>query len=323
MAAPFLPNQYGQCSGGDASLTSSTHRLSDPNSMKTLEEKSHAKLPVEVRSALDAIMRSVMAFDRLTLWIDHPAPDVPVARIAPHCKEIQVLTCQSLRFQPTWQTQVRLLQPGRQALIELLHALRSRHRARLSYIEPALDWPVADRPTAQMLERFLLKHLRVTYMRQAVEFEEGTAYFARRADHDGMKNARNIVLYADRKSKLWPARDSNSSCCHVEYRFQGFGTLAEQGLASLEDCINFDHYTFWVENLRLFRLPSNVELGRWLNPKNPEVTGSALGKRANLFLDNYRHGNAFVLQNCWRENAFIANAVTPLDNTLFLKHVTL
>ncbi|MFM0504284.1 response regulator [Paraburkholderia caffeinilytica] len=303
-------------------LTFVTQRLPSRIPMKLPQRKSPATIPVEVRRVLDLILSSVMAFDRLTCWIDHPAPDIPIAQIKPHCADLKVLNCRSSQFHPVWQTQVQILQPGRQALIELQRAVGARYRVRLSYAEPALDSLVNDRNAAETIRLFMLKHLRVPYMRHAVRFEQATAYFARRASTDGKKTARNLVLYADGTSKLWPLRELKSPCCHIEYRLQGVDTLAEYGLLSLTDCIRFDHQAFWTENLRLFRLPSHVQLGRWINPKTGDVTDTALANRAKRFFARYSHGDAFVLQDCWRETPRIAHVLTPVDNKLFFANVT-
>lgn len=271
-----------------------------------------------MQRALDAITGIVTGFDRLTCWIDHPAPDIPVPLVRRYCGEMTITNCYSRPFHPVWQTEIKIFQPSREALIELQRALESRHRIRMGYAELAFDWLVADRNAADTLYRFIVKHMRVPYLRHAVTFEEETAYFAPRAADDLSKNVRNVVLYADRPSKLWGARQDRSPCCHLEHRFHGVDTLAQRGLLSLEDCIRFDHRAYWTEHLRLFRLPSKVELGRWLNPDSIDVSGTALAKRADRFLDRYSHGDTFVLQDCWRGNPSIANVLTPIDNAPFL-----
>ena len=288
--------------------------------MKFFQPQSRTKWPVDVRRVLGLISDVEMAFDRLTFWIDHPAPDIPSSLIKRHCGGLQVRNCYSLPFHPAWQTEIAIFQPGHRALIALQHAIQTRHRTRLGYAEAALDWLVDDYVSAQALHQFMLGHLRVPYMRQPVWFEQGTAYFARLAAADGTKNSRNVVLYADRESKLWPAGRRRSPCCHLEFRLDGVGTLAQHGLHTLSDCIEFDHRAFWKDNLRLFRLPSKVELGRQLAPLPQErrVSGTALAKRANRFLGRYRHNETFVLQNCWRDNPTIADLVTVLDNTPFI-----
>lgn len=283
----------------------------------------HTKRPVEVQRARDAITRSVTGFDRLTCWIDHPAPDIPISLVQQHCREVTIKNCYSRQFHPIWQTEVMLFQPGRQALIEFQHALGARHRIRMAYAELAFDWLVANSDAADMLYRFIMKHMRVPYHRHGVTFEEGTAYFAPRASDDLSKNVRNVVLYADRPSKLWAVRQDHSPCCHLEHRFQGVDTLAQRGLLSLEDCIRFDHRAYWAEHLRLFRLPSKVELGRWLNPDSIDVSPTALAKRADRFLDRYSHRDTFVLQDCWGENPSIVNVLTQIENAPFLTEVTL
>lgn len=281
-------------------------------------KSTHTKQPIEVQRACGAVTSGVTGFDRLTCWVDHPAPDIPVPLVRRYCGEMKITNCYSRPFHPVWQTEVKIFQPSREALIELHRALESRHRIRMGYAELAFDWLVADRNAADMLYRVVLKHMRVPYLRHAVTFEEGTAYFAPRAADDLSKNVRNVVLYADRPSKLWATRQDRSPCCHLEHRLQGVDTLAQYGMLSLEDCIRFDHRAYWAERLRLYRLPSKVELGRWLNPDSIDVSDTALTKRADRFLGRYSYGDTFVLQDCWRGNPSIATVLTPIDNAPFL-----
>ncbi|PLZ03037.1 hypothetical protein CY652_06910 [Burkholderia sp. WAC0059] len=290
--------------------------------MKSTKVKLPTKEPRETREALDAFERAVSGFDRLTLWINHPAPDIPVHVIEPHCRKLVMRSGRSLKFNPEWQTEIKILQPSRCALIELQAALGPRRSTCVRYAEPALDWLTNNYDDAKVIYDFVLEHFRVQYMRQPVKFKEGTAYFARRASHDGTKTGTNVVMYADRVSKLWPARGLDQPCCHLEYRFQGIETLAQHGLLSLSDCIDFDHHAFWRANFPLYKLPKKVELGYRLAPDKANVSDTALTKRANRLLDRYRHGDALVLQDCWRENPIISDLVTSIDNAPFIGEVT-
>ncbi|WP_133647764.1 hypothetical protein [Paraburkholderia flava] len=287
------------------------------------KSKPHTKRPVDIRRTLDAIERTVMGFDRLTIWTDHPAPDIPVDAIQQHCRKLEVKDDYSLAFHPVWQTEIKIFQPSRQALIELQRALGPRRRTTVRYAEVALDWLANHRSAAQVIYDFVLERLHVPYMRQPVVFEEGTAYFARRSSVDGSKNGTIVAMYADRVSDLWPAHQLPLPCCHLEYRLQGAETLAQYGLLSLPDCIGFDHQAFWREHLRLFRLPKKLDLGYRLAPENTDVSKEALRKRANRILDHYRHGDAIVLQNLWRENPVIDDLITRIDNSPFINDVTL
>lgn len=263
-----------------------------------------------------------MGFDRLTIWTNHPAPNIPTQSIEPHCRKLKVRGGHSQKFNPEWQTEIRFFQPGRQALIELQSALGPRCRTCVRYAEPAADWLANSTADADAIYDFMLERLRVPYMRQPVRFKESTAYFARRSSADGTKAGTNVVMYADRPSKLWPAHQRARFCCHLEYRLQGIEILTQHGLLSLSDCIGFDHHAFWRENLRLFALPKKVELGYQLAACAADVSDTALRKRANLFLDRFRHGNAIVLQDCWRENSMIGDLVTGIDNAPFINGVT-
>lgn len=277
-----------------------------------------SKQPTAVKTALSLINRTVTGFDRLTFWVNHPAPSIPVHEIEHHCAKLNVVTGRSLPYHPMWQTQVDVFQPSDKALTLLAAAMGTRHAVRLSYAELAIDWLADTRTAAYSLRNFMLAHLHMPYLRHNVAFKRMTAYFAPRADQHAEKKARNVVLYADRTSKLWPAHELKSPCCHLEHRLHGVGTLANQGLLTLADFAQFDHRAFWAENLRLYCLPKMAELGRWLDPDNADVSPAALRKRANVFLNQYRHNEIFVLQNLWRDVREIANVLLPLTNELFL-----
>ncbi|CAJ0724931.1 MULTISPECIES: hypothetical protein [Ralstonia] len=286
--------------------------------MKTRLRTPPSKLPTEVKDALGLIKRVVTGFDRLTFWIDHPAPRIPVSGIERHCANLKVNAGKSLLFHPVWQTEIEIFQPSREALSVLVQAIGTRHRVQLSYSELALDWLVESRAAAYAIRNFLLAQMYVPYLRHDVTFAKTTAYFAPRADKNSLKSARNVALYDDSTSKLWAARQLRSPCCHLEHRLQGVETLAASGLLTLADCVDFDHRAFWAENLRLFRMPSKGDLGRWLDPDNADVSEAALRKRADRFLNQYRHNEAFVLQDCRREYPDIDKLLLPLANELFL-----
>jgi hypothetical protein len=266
---------------------------------------------------------TVMGFDRLKFWVDHPAPDIPVSQIRRHCRKLKVRECSSRPFHPAWQTEIDILQPGCEALRQLEIIVGTRHRVQLRYAELAIDWLVRDVKAAVELQAFFLNHLRVPYLRHDVRVEEGTAYFGPRADDEGQKRERNLVLYADRPSKLWDAGSGpDSPCCHLEYRFQGVHVLAQHGLLSLAGCVGFDHLDFWRRHLLLFHLPSKRELGRWINPACADVSPTALAKRADRFLGRYMHEDMFVLQDCYLDNRQIDKILEPLSSQPFLRKAT-
>ena len=286
--------------------------------MKTQPHTPRSKLTTDVQRALDVIEQTVAGFDRITLWVDHPAPHVPVSKIKRCCADLKVNEGSSLLFHPVWQTKIELFQPSCGALSALDEALGTRHRTRLSYTELAIDWLVGNRTAAYTVRNFLLAHMYVPYFCHDVAFMGTTAYFAPRTESSWAKRARNITLYDDYLSKLWAVRQLHSPCCHLEYRLQGVGTLADYGLLTLSDSIQFNHHAFWRTHLRLHCLPKMVELGRWLDPDRANVSDAALRKRANLFLDQYRHNGTLVLQDCRREHPEIDDMLLPLSNAWFL-----
>ncbi len=263
-----------------------------------------------------------MGFDRITILVDHPAPEISHRKITQHCRKLEILDSNSQKYHPGWQTIIRLYQPTRRALIELQAQLGPRCRTYVRYAELAFDLITSGFRSSGIIHDFMLEHFRLPYVRQSVWFEKGTAYFARRASSDGKKVGANFVIYSDKPSKLKRFRDKGQPCCHLEYRFQGVEMLAQHGLLTLSDCIDFDHQAFWRDNLRLYMLPKKVELGRRLDPRGTQVSDTALTKRANTLLGRYRYGEAVVLQDLWREQPLIAKLVKPIDNSLFIRGVT-
>jgi hypothetical protein len=279
----------------------------------------HSRLPTEIRDVLDLITdKPVMAFDRLRFYVDHPSPNIPLAQIRRYCNDVQLIACNSPPYQPMLQSRVELFQPNTEALNVISHAIGSRYSVRLTYAEIAVDFMTRTIDDAALISRFMLEHMTAPHLRHRVVHEGQTSYFAPRTMASNKATPHNVVMYADRPSKLWPVAHLEQPCCHLEHRLTGSSALEHYGLFSLSDCIAFDHERFWLENFHLHQLPSKTDIGRWIDPSNCDVSGTALRKRADQFLNRYRHGDTVVLQNCLNEHPEMKPLLRPIDNALFL-----
>ncbi|PCE27057.1 hypothetical protein BWP39_09730 [Paraburkholderia acidicola] len=275
-----------------------------------------SRLPSSTRAALALIKSNVTGFDRITVWIDHPAPDVPLRRIARYCNGKPVIDGgKSLARHPMWQTRIELFQPAPAAFGILRQALGG-IASKVTYAEVAIDWITRDGDDAVALQCYLLRHLHIAHLRHPVSFHAGTAYYSPRSSDQAERHHRNVALYADRPSKLWPAATTCPPCCHLEYRFSGTDACRAVGLNTVSDCAAFDHPRFWSRSLTLFDF-RKTDIGRIVAP-DPDVSGSMLRRHADAFLEQHAYGGDPVLQNCVVSNREIVRVLQPLDQQHFL-----
>lgn len=275
-----------------------------------------SKLSADTQAALARIEFHICAFDRITFWLDHPAPDLPIKQIANLCgKQPLIREGRSLPHHPFWQCEVVLLQPTVQAL-EIVRDALDGIISKVTYVELASDWITVSRRDALELQRYFLRHLRVARIRQPVKCDVDTAYFKRRTSKQRERSGLNAVLYADKTSKFASTRHP---CCHLEYRFSGVSACRGVGLNNVADCVSFDHLDFWSRHLTLFDFSSKVALGKIVAP-DPEVSDSALRKHADRFLlANSYDGRHYVLQNCVLSKRNVLHSLTPIDHRHFLQ----
>jgi len=282
-----------------------------------------SRLSAQTQRALELVIDRVCMFDRLTIEVDHPDPirkDIETA-IQKQCADLKIHRGQSARFQPNWQTKIELYQPSKKALHMLAEGIKD-HRTKVNYVEIACDWITQDSVAAQTLYRYLLAHVYVNGMRQGITFYQGTAYFKKRVNEVGTRHAKNVVLYADKPSKLFNARTRGRHCCHLEYRFTDRQAAASIGLLTIGDCTEFRHRAFWLKHLQLYKF-KKIDVGRVVSPEDTNVSGTILRRRADDFLDQHSHGGTYVLQDCvieWRDTispSDLKQLLQPIDNRRF------
>ncbi|MFM0362135.1 hypothetical protein [Paraburkholderia sediminicola] len=275
---------------------------------------------MQIRTALQNIENIALGFDRLTIWIDHPYPDLPVEDIRKHCGNISFMPCKSATYQNVWQTEIKLFQPSSTALKTLRNAIGHRYRTKLSYAEIALDWITVDEAHARELWTFFLKHFKLRSSRHHVQFCEDTAYYKPRSVGESGRNACNVVAYPDRLSKLNVPNTVGRPCCHLEFRLTGPTAISKAtNLFSVADCVAVDHQRFWQQHLTLFEVASKADLGRILKRNEAHTSEAAHRKRAATFLDKHTHSGIYVLQDCVLDLEAIKRILKPIDNRHFLK----
>lgn len=279
----------------------------------------HPRPPADVLDTRKRIRHHVCGFDRLSLWLDHPAPVLPVAALEKHCGKVIINTNRAFRYHQLWQSCVTLFQPDRKALRLLQRAVRKgRYRSCPWYVEIALDCITATTQDAITVRDFHLRHMLVPHCRDEVTcFKKATFYYRRRTvrinDEQWRKAPHVPVLYADKKSKLLARTYKGQPCCHLEHRFFGADALSRIGIHCAGDFAEFSHAAFWRAHLTLARLPSKADIGRFLAPARTDCSGTALRKRADKFLAPYFLEGVQVLQNLRLSHPEITRILRPLQ----------
>jgi hypothetical protein len=241
-------------------------------------------------------------------------------------KQVPITGTNAQKFHPERKYYLELFQPSSEALHVLYDAAEGRYTIRPYVLEVALDWITDSKKEAKMVRDFILGHMWVPHFTYKVKPCERTWYYAPRAigptqgDSISKRSKRlvhNVVLYADKPSKL-ASPYFGRPCCHLEHRFFGESACANIGASCLGDLVQFCHRAFWYEQLRLATLPKLKALGRFLDPSHTKLTDAALRDRANASIKKYSIGDAFILQNLWRNYDGLKKTWERMDNRSFL-----
>lgn len=248
---------------------------------------------------------AVFGYDRLGLYLDHADWPVPIEQLQATCRSIEIAPA-NIPYHARWKQQIQLFQPTPTALLILDKALKGGVTAAISYAEIAFDVLHPDRQRVKAIRNSFLASVKLHYGREEVVRDQSTYYFHRRTTGT-TRTPKNLVLYADKPSKLENRHHYRERLpsSHVEMKLSGSDSLEKEGVVSLQDLIRFNHLEFWERNLRLFRVPTQpTKLGRILAlaaGASMAVSGTAFRKRANLWLEKHSivHGRSanFVLHN--------------------------
>ena len=298
--------------------------------MKT-KRKTPANVPAESKQSLHRIRHVQYAYDRILVALDTPTPDLPIKQLQKLCRGETILVRGARPFDALYVSRVELFQPQPEAIRLLNDIVESKgYAARVERVEVACDLISASREDTNALGAWILAHVTVPNMSHSVVTRKRTYYYARATTeaHEARDDAtadenntpkrkarkveRNFVLYFDRRSKLagpWRKR----RCVHIEFRFRGQRTLEGKGLSTLADLAAFDHPAFWRQELKLRRFVSKAKLGRWLDRDNADVSGTALRKRANVFMSDNQIAGRFVMQKALQEDPSLREVLLDVD----------
>ena len=241
-------------------------------------------------------------YDRARVLIDRPMLPGPVKQLRRACSGGLEVVPGRVKFNPVWQCTVDMYQPSLLAL-QILNdlCLGSQVGALLTYVEITHDLMFRRRAAAlryesQLLQRLIMRHQRGHVVRHS----ETTNYFNGRSDASAGKRGRVGVVYSDRPSKL-NTPYAGRPCVHIECRITGSAKLAAIGLASVGDLQEFDFGLFWNSAAALYALPPKTEIGQIIGgPGGDDVSGTALRKRGQKFIQECSIGDQFFMHNAVR-----------------------
>lgn len=281
----------------------------------------------------------VFGFDRVTVWIDRPELPIALDLLNKHCVKA-ISTLGQLNYHARWKLKVELFQPGTKCLQLLAKALGQDVGAYLTYVEIACDIEATGKSQALQWRNQFLAVARVKYQRQAVKRHRTSWYYGRRYSGykkpgigpgdktaHGDKRGNVLVVYADKPSKLNNARpmETDTPCCHIEWRTSGSSALARLGIVSLEDLIRFDHLRFWNAHVWTYKPLRPTCWGRLLakiGGTDATVSGSALRKRAKKWQAEHSISGKFVLHNALLKAAKLTRLLKTMTFEQWVKDLS-
>lgn len=263
----------------------------------------------------------IFSYDRLKIWIDCPELPIATSLLGTHCGDIKTVL-QQIQYQARWKLMLAIFQPSVDCLQLLKEALGRDIATLINYAEIACDISADSGKQAIEYQDQFLSAAHMQYQRQPVKHHQGTWYYGRRSE-SGKRRSHVLALYADKPSKLNNAHPLPNSppCCHFEWRATGSAGVARTGIVSIEDLILFDHQHFWNEHVRFYALPKATALGRILAKvagADPNVSGSALRKRAAQWKEANSIDGKFVMHNALRETPQLTQHFETVPFTAWL-----
>lgn len=266
----------------------------------------------------------VLGYDRIALMLDSAAPKLPINALKKHCNNIEVLENKSSQYQSIWQSRIDIFQPDKECLSKLNDYISAgSYRICMRYVEISCDFITANFNESEVILKFILEHLNISGIKigTLVEPYEDTYYLNRRTNVNGDKAPKNVVLYADKPSKL-ASKWIGKPCCHLEYRLTGSDIIGFYGISSIADVLLFDHMSFWHTNLHFLKLPFKNEIGHYLS-QGQNISGTALTNKANKFLRQFYVGDYFVLQNMLQTHPEMKEMMRPMSIRLLSKQAAM
>jgi hypothetical protein len=277
----------------------------------------------------------IYGYDRIALWIDSSELPISKAGLEKFCTKVEA-TLMQMPHNARWKLKVELHQPTFDCLRLLKKAFGHDIAASINYIENAVDVLASSKDEALRIRNYLLASVKLPYLRHPVVLSEhGTIfYFGPRIKQKGNKLVRNervVAVYADKPSKILNARPSEDAvpCAHAEFRVSGSAAIADIGIVSLDDLINFDHPNFWGNSLRFYELPERKVLGYQLAKAanaSLDVTDAAFRKRAANWVLKYSiqdsFGSNFIMHNAMLDDPEFCKLFKPQSFENWLDELT-
>jgi hypothetical protein len=192
---------------------------------------------------------SVWAYtDRLTYWLREPLRPNVLDYLDGYCGRLDIRT-RPMMYDSRYRQRLQLCQPKTAALRTL-----SKLAGMLTYLEVSLDWIFkTERQCDHAFEFLDTYYVKSHHQRQRVSLSHGTTRYSA---EQGSPNV--LAIYTDRPCKL----TGETPCVHLDWRMSGRSVIANAGIASPADLIDFDHRAFWQPRLNLYALRDLQTLGR-------------------------------------------------------------
>jgi hypothetical protein len=204
-------------------------------------------------------------FDHVRVWFDTEAPPGTEARLRNLCgggvkssfvpMELYTTRAGKKIASRQWLSSWELFQPTNAAFTYL--RAQTQGRSLINYVEITLDWITDTLLEAEELQEFLESHLIKPWHGQRPFGRYRTSLYYGERPKGGYTN---LLCYSDK-----PSRMTGDPCCHVEWRLQGRTRVKNNKhveIATFEDLLAFDHYTFWKTHLVLRDITSLERIGK-------------------------------------------------------------
>ena len=255
--------------------------------------------------SLDSLFRRACPFlDTVAVCLPRHLTGEEQAEIRTSCREMAYHPKESrVRKQQIWfemtgqkiryKVVITLQQPTNETFHALNRMIEGDARPIPNRVHFAIDYPTEDRAKAEQLHFVILHYFYKPWHRE----EHGVRRFRRpegHTDYMGLQECRSVwTIYSGRPSKI-----SGGPACHIEWRFQGVDALREPSLhiATLEDLIDYDHYSFWKRRMRMCKFDM-ARLGKKLSGRRNRAPARNLSyagvnvdeRRAQLALRQYAY----------------------------------
>lgn len=272
------------------------------------------RLPTTYKAALKSIAKKINRLDVLWIEINQHRNLSELEELKQHCGGLAVELIYR-KYNHYWKVTIKIEQPTRQCLRLLNKTLfKWKCRCSIAYLEVVLDLLTKFKREAAEVQKFLLSTMIIKHKQRPVKLDRGTGYYGE------CKSPFVVGIYSDRACKI--STDMNlNGCCHLEHRFFGSVAIANIGIRSVEDLIDFDFSSHWKKKIHMRQLISKVELGRIIQTKAHQVSTTTLRAEANSYLKDFViDGDKLLMHDLYiNDPEFFRQITTKLDSRWIYK----